>query len=132
MTSKKLLFAKTLRFNQTNAEKILWYHLRSRRLAGIKFRRQQLIGNYIVDFVSFERKLVVELDGAAHKKEIQKINDKNRTKWLMQEGYKVLRFWNYDVLKRIDKILMKVERTARNHPHPSLLPSREKEKYTET
>lgn len=124
---KKILFSKTLRSNQTNAERILWYHLRNRRLAGIKFRRQQLIGDYIVDFISYERKLVVELDGARHKEEARKRKDKIRTEWITKEGYKVLRFWNYDVLRRIDKVLMTIEKTACYHPHPEPSPSMEKE-----
>lgn len=114
----KLLFARNLRSNQTTAEKTLWYHLKSRRLAGIKFRRQRLIGEYIVDFVSLERKLIIELDGALHRDDIRKRKDRERTSWLIKEGYKVLRFWNYDVSKRIDKVLMIIEKTARHHPHP--------------
>ncbi len=130
MQSDKKSFIKELRSNQTRAEKILWYHLRSRRLAGVKFRRQHLIGKYIVDFISLERKLIAELDGALHKDNIQKQKDRVRTAWLAKEGYRVLRFWNYDVLKRIDKVLMRIERAAGSHPHPEPSPSREKKNYT--
>ncbi len=63
-SQKKLQFAKNLRHNQTDAEGLLWYYIRSKQLGGFKFKRQQIIGKYIVDFVCFEKKLIIELDGS--------------------------------------------------------------------
>src|SRR3989344_5056355 len=92
-------YVKKLRSNQTKEEKILWNKLRNRQVYGVKFRRQQPIGNYIVDFVSFEEKIIIELDGGYHNKESNRKNDYERTKWLEQEGYIMLRFWNKDIVK---------------------------------
>lgn len=88
----KILFSRILRKNQTDAEKLLWAKLRSRRFNGLKFRRQQLIGEYIVDFVCFEQKLIIELDGSGHNEEFRKNKDRERTSILEQEGFRVLRF----------------------------------------
>jgi len=98
--------AKNLRVNQTDAEKLIWKHLRSKQLANIKFRRQQPIGNYIVDFVSFEKKLIIELDDGQHAIEAQK--DQERDKWLTGQGFKILRFWNNDVIGNTEGVLGKV------------------------
>jgi very-short-patch-repair endonuclease len=92
--------AKGLRKNLTDAEQKLWQHLRNRQLEGYKFRRQQLIGKYIVDFVCFEKKLVVELDGGQHLDSERIEYDSNRTRWLESRGYRVLRFWNHEVLNK--------------------------------
>ena len=86
------------------------------------------MGNYIVDFINLERKVIIELDGALHKDDIRKQKDRERTAWFVREGYKVLRFWNYDILKNIDKALIRIEKTVRNHLLPRPSPSREKEK----
>lgn len=103
MTSKLTKHAKLLRKNSTKAETLLWSRLRSRQIEGIKFRRQQPIDSYIVDFVSFEKKLIIELDGGQHAS--QKQQDQLRDRRLMQEGYTVLRFWNNDVLENINGVL---------------------------
>ena len=87
--------ARALRSNPTEAERALWKHLRMRQLEGHKFRRQQPLGQYIVDFVCLERKLVVELDGGHHAGEF--LTDATRTAWLEVRGFRVLRFWNHDV-----------------------------------
>lgn len=78
----RLEFAKYLRERQTETEKLLWFNLRAKRLNGIKFKRQVLIGPYIVDFVSFERMLVIELDGGQHNSPNVIIKDRVRTKYL--------------------------------------------------
>ena len=88
--------ARALRSNPTEAERTLWKRLRMRQLDGHKFRRQQPLGRYIVDFVCVERKLVIELDGGQHAEQVQ--SDVERTAWLEAQGFRVLRFWNYDVL----------------------------------
>jgi very-short-patch-repair endonuclease len=84
--------AKTLRREQTPAEQSLWQHLRAKRFSGYKFRRQQPIGRYVVDFVCFARKLVVELDGSQHAERVA--YDQARDAWLRSQGFRVLRFWN--------------------------------------
>ena len=89
--------ARVLRKNMTDAERALWRSLRLRQMQGYKFRRQQPIGPCIVDFVCFEMKLVIELDGGQHA--IEAYYDASRTKWLRHQGFTVLRFWNHDVLK---------------------------------
>ena len=94
--------ARNLRKKQTNAENKLWYFLRDRRLLGLKFRRQHAIGRYIVVFCCLERKLIIELDGGQHLKQMKK--DNFRTKQLSKEGYQVIRFWNDDVLLRCSSL----------------------------
>lgn len=122
----KQQFVKNLRIYQTDAERRLWYHLRNRKLAGIKFRRQRRISSYIVDFVSIENKLVIELDGANHRKESSKNKDRTRTSWLNKEGYRVLRFWNDDVIRHLEKVLARISRSASApSPRPSPQGARE-------
>ena len=116
-------FARFLRKNQTEAEKLLWYKLRNRQLKNVKFRRQVPIGNDIVDFVSLEKKIIIEIDGGQHNEETIMQKDKNRTQRLEKEGYRVLRYWNNEVLKNLDGVL-EIIRIELN-PHPSLLPKGE-------
>ena len=94
--------ARELRKNPTESEQALWKHLRMRQLDGYKFRRQQPIGQYIVDFVSFEGRVVVELDGGQHSQQMD--YDSKRTAWLEDQGYRVLRFWNNQVLQEIEAV----------------------------
>ncbi|MBI3601594.1 MAG: endonuclease domain-containing protein [Candidatus Omnitrophica bacterium] len=109
------LRAKELRNNSTEAEKYLWYVLRLENL-GVKFRRQTVIGRYIVDFVCFERKLVVELDGGQH---AQSQHDHVRDQWLKGQGFEVLRFWNHDVLGNREEVLQKIVDCLTPPPLPS-------------
>ena len=88
--------ARQLRKNSTKAEQKLW-HLLCSKQAGVKFRRQQPLGNYIVGFVCLDRRLVIEVDGGQHGLQIEE--DTIRTEWLQQQGYQVLRFWNNDILQ---------------------------------
>lgn len=101
--------ARELRARQTEAEKILWFKLRDKQFNGIKFRRQEPIGNYIVDFVSFEKKLILEIDGNPHKEISTKTYDNQRTLWLQEEGFRVLRFWNSDILNNVETVLEKIK-----------------------
>ncbi len=78
--------AKSLRKNNTDVERLLWNYLKARQLGDIKFRRQQPIGRYIVDFVSFEKKIVIEIDGGQHS--VEKDRDKERDNWLKLQGFK--------------------------------------------
>jgi very-short-patch-repair endonuclease len=114
MNSNIYKLAKYLRINHTDAEKLLWSHLKARRLDGLKFRRQQPVGKYIVDFICFEKRIVIEVDGGQHSWE--KSKDEVRDKWLRKEGYSVLRFWNNDVLKNIDGVIQIISENCSNHP----------------
>ena len=94
--------AQNLRQHSTDAEQALWKCLRNRQLAGHKFRRQVPVGKYIVDFVCFERKIAIEVDGGHHQEQIQ--SDAARTTWLESQGFQVLRFWNHEVLTQIEAV----------------------------
>jgi very-short-patch-repair endonuclease len=96
-------YARKLRRNSTEAERLLWSKLRARQLNGIKFKRQVLLAGYIVDFVALERKLVIEVDGGQHGERIAA--DRERTAALEKSGYHVVRFWNNDVLSKPDGVL---------------------------
>ncbi len=98
--------ARELRLNQTEVEKRLWRCLRNRQLAAAKFRRQTPIDRYIVDFVSFEHHLIIEVDGGQHATTIA--TDPKRTAWLEGEGFRVLRFWNSDVTDNLDGVLVRI------------------------
>ena len=94
--------ARELRKNSTDTERALWKHLRLRQLGGYKFRRQQPIGQYIVDFVCLEKRLLIELDGGQHSELVD--YDSARTAWLGAQGFRLLRFWNNQVLAEIDAV----------------------------
>ena len=98
--------ARKLRQNTTDAETLLWRHLRAGRLAGFKFHRQHVIGHYIVDFVCPLEKLIVELDGGQHAD--RAAYDERRTGYLESNGYRVVRFWNNDLLSHVDSVLVVV------------------------
>ncbi|WP_423740537.1 vitamin B12 dependent-methionine synthase activation domain-containing protein [Flavobacterium columnare] len=93
--------AKTMRNNPTDAEKMLWNVLSNKGIDGFKFRRQHIIGEYIVDFVCLEKQLVVEVDGAVHDNKEQIEHDRFRTEWLESKGFKVIRFKNDEVLSNL-------------------------------
>jgi very-short-patch-repair endonuclease len=97
--------ARQLRRMMTPAEKKLWWHLREARFAGSHFRRQGTTGVYFVDFCCHTNKLVVEVDGDSHAGERQMIADAKRTEFLESRGYRVLRFWNNDVLTNIEGVM---------------------------
>ncbi len=90
----------------TNAERVLWKYLRLKQVEGVKFRRQEPIGKYIVDFVSFEKKVVIEIDGGQHSE--QQAEDAERDRWLSSQGFTVLRFWNHEVLMQVQSVVQKV------------------------
>jgi very-short-patch-repair endonuclease len=112
--------AKNLRKRPTEAEKLLWKHLRGKSLEGLKFRRQHPIGKHVVDFVCLDKRLVIELDGGQHAG--NKNKDIERDKWLQVEGYKVLRFWNNEVLENMEGVLEVIKKEALSHPPPSSSP----------
>jgi very-short-patch-repair endonuclease len=110
-------FARQLRKNSTYAEKLIWRHLRNRNLDGIKFRRQQPLGPYIVDFIAAEKKLVIELDGGQHA--ANKVLDKDRDQYIESEGYRVLRFWNNEVLQNTEGVLERLrQEILKDTPSP--------------
>lgn len=95
--------ARELRRNSTDAERLLWRHLKAKQLEGLKFRRQEQIGRFIADFVCYEKGLIVEADGGQHA--LEKEKDEERTQWLNSQGFTVLRFWNHEILTNIDGVL---------------------------
>ena len=95
---------RNLRHNMTDAERRLWSRLRNEAL-GYDFRRQHRLGNYVVDFVCLERRLVVEVDGGQHNLEPHIDHDRRRTEWLTSDGFEVLRFWNNEVLSATDDVV---------------------------
>jgi very-short-patch-repair endonuclease len=97
--------AKNLRKNSTSMETKIWNSLRSRRFQGFKFRRQCPFGNYIVDFVCIEKKLIIEIDGGQHNDCRQHEYDNRRTDSLNNLGYDVLRFWNNEVQQQFDLVM---------------------------
>ncbi|MBI2857337.1 MAG: endonuclease domain-containing protein [Chloroflexi bacterium] len=121
--------ARSLRRHLTDAERVLWAQLSGRKLAGIKFRRQQPIGPYVVDFASLTHQLIVEVDGGHHDEPETRSADQQRTDLFNTRGYRVLRFWNSEVLGNLEGVVETIRRVAleRSHPHPSPLPSMERE-----
>ena len=105
---RQIALARKLRQSQTDAERALWARLKRKQLEGVKFRRQQPLGSYIVDFVSFERKIIVEVDGGQHSEREARGRDKQRAAWLKEKGYQVLRFWNNEVLVNMEGVLEKI------------------------
>ena len=109
-------FARALRREMTDAERLLWLHLRRKQLAGFRFRRQYSIGPYIADFVCLEAKLVVEVDGGQH---VQSLQDEDRDNLLSELGFRVVRFWNSDMLNDVGRVLAEILRVlASNSPLP--------------
>ncbi len=109
-------FVKEHRSTPTQAENALWQILRGKKLEGVKFRRQHIIGSYIADFISLEHKLIIEVDGLIHQLPENKESDKVRTEWLEEKGFKVIRFTNDEVLFNTDKVLEAIKRMATPPP----------------
>ncbi|MBI2902342.1 MAG: endonuclease domain-containing protein [Candidatus Methylomirabilis oxyfera] len=115
--------ARRLRKDQTDAERGLWLRLRSRQVNGAKFRRQHPVGRYVADFCCPDRMLIVELDGGQHVARAKA--DRRRTAFLRERGYRVLRFWDNDVLRETEVVLQQIA-DAVSDPHPGPLPNRER------
>ena len=109
--------ARTLRKSMTDAERRLWSLLRDRQLGGYKFRRQHPLGSYVLDFACVDQQLAVEVDGGQHAVDVAK--DEARTAYLEVRGYRVIRFWNNDVLERIEGVVSEIERTLETCPPPT-------------
>src|SRR5579863_3200701 len=101
--------ARTMRRMPTDAERKLWYALRDRRMQHLKFRRQAPIGPYVVDFLCIEHRLIVEADGERH---AESARDAARDAWLARNGYKILRFWNRDILTAQENVLATIAATC--------------------
>ncbi|MCW5636719.1 MAG: endonuclease domain-containing protein [Rubrivivax sp.] len=115
--------ARELRASSTDAERLLWRHLRNRHLAGHKFRRQHPIAGFIADFACLEAHLVIELDGGQHFEPDAVAADGRRTKALARAGFHVMRFDNRQMLAETGAVLASIEDwLAKHHPHPSPLP----------
>ena len=124
---KREPYERNLRRSQTNAERKLWFLLRDRRLAGFKFRRQQPLGPFIVDFCCTEARVIVELDGGHHA--LTHDSDAARSGYLAGQGYRLLRFWNNEVLGSTSGVLERIVEALkrdRQRPSPSPLPSGER------
>jgi very-short-patch-repair endonuclease len=103
--SQKTKFAQYLRRHETDAERMLWSKLRSAQLNGAKFRRQQPVGNYVVDFICFDKTLIIEVDGGQHSISPGIKHDQERTEYLENEGYRIIRFQDNDVLNNIQGVI---------------------------
>lgn len=111
--------ARRLRQEQTKFERKLWYALRDRRFCSYKFRRQQPIGLYVADFVCFESRLVVELDGSGHAEPEKIESDRLRTAFLESQGFRVLRFWNPELTENLGGVMTTIYHALIDRtPHP--------------
>jgi very-short-patch-repair endonuclease len=109
--------AKSMRKSLTEAESILWHALKGRKIKGVKFRRQHIFQNYIVDFISISHKLIIEVDGLQHLAQAE--YDAIRTDFFKAGGYTILRFWNHEILNHLESVL---ERIVENIHSTSLTP----------
>jgi very-short-patch-repair endonuclease len=109
--------ARRLRRNATDVERILWYAL-GNKLASWKFRRQHPVGRRIVDFACPEHKLAIEIDGSQHMEQFDA--DEERTAELARHGYRVIRFWNSDVIQNLEGVLQTIMTVLDTPPHPAL------------
>lgn len=120
-------FARALRSQLTDCERLLWRRLRNRGLAGFKFRRQHPWPPYVLDFYCAELRLVIELDGGQHYDDAGLAKDRLRTDYLRRQGLEVLRFSNLDVLQNLDDVLTELlRRVEARSPHPTPLPGGER------
>jgi very-short-patch-repair endonuclease len=110
--------ARRLRRAQTDVERQLWYALRDRRFHAYKFRRPQPVGAYVVDFICFEHRLIVELDGSQHAAPDRLAHDAARTRFLEGEGFRVLRFWNAEMNENFAGVLEVIRLALESPPHP--------------
>ncbi len=123
---KTLNRAKSLRQNQTDAESLLWRYLRNKQLDGYKFRRQQPIGPYIIDFACLPEKLLIELDGGQHAE--HEVYDERRDRFLQSKGYRVLRFWNNEVFENCFDVLEHIYQALTSPDHSPLEESANQER----
>jgi very-short-patch-repair endonuclease len=108
------------RQHSTQAEAKLWAYLRAHRLGGVHFRRQHVIGNYIVDFCAPRKMLIIELDGSQHLDNEK--HDKERTAFLSSKGYRVLRFWNNEAIENINGVIIIIEQALSEYVNDEMPP----------
>jgi len=113
--------AKDLRKRMTDAERVLWQRLKAKQLDGLKFRRQEQIGRFIVDFVCHDKAIVIEADGGQHAAEREK--DEERTQWLNSQGYTVLRYWNNEILTNTEGVMESIRSACMEGPSPRHSPT---------
>lgn len=120
MQTENTSLARTLRHDAPRPEKQLWRCLRNRKLAGLKFRRQQPVGGYVLDFYCAEKKLNIEIDGGQHDEPNHREHDERRTEFLKRNGIKTVRFWNSEVRENIEGVLwrIRVEAGVGDAPSP--------------
>lgn len=120
--------ARALRRAMTDAERRLWWHLRELKVGGGHFRRQATIGSYFTDFACHDARLVIEVDGSGHMDSQTVASDQARTRYLESQGYRVLRFWNSDVLRNTEGVMMVIADAlaVAAAPHPLPLPTTRK------
>lgn len=106
---KRVILARKLRKNQTPQEYKLWQMLRNHKFHNLEFKRQYPMGDYIVDFICREKKLIIEIDGGQHNTDENIEYDAKRTEYLKSRGYKVIRFWNNDIDNNIEGVFIRLE-----------------------
>jgi very-short-patch-repair endonuclease len=114
-------FSRALRTSSTDAERKLWHHLRASQLGGARFRRQHPVGIYVLDFACVQQGLAVELDGGQHADDV--VRDARRTAWLEAQGWRVLRFWNNDVMGNVEGVLSVIAQALNAGSRPPPQPS---------
>ncbi len=122
MERKLTPLAKNLRKMSTDTEKVVWKQLRAKRFSGLKFRRQQPLGPYIADFVCFEKKIIIELDGGQHAFPGKIQGDLKRDKWFEAQGYTTLRFWDNEVLTNTQGVIEVIWKHCFEPPSPQSPP----------
>ena len=111
----KIILARNLRKNSIIQERRLWNLLKNRQFHNLKFKRQQLIGDYIVDFICKEVKIIIEIDGGQHNEPENIEYDKTRTEYLNNLGYKVIRFWNNEIYENIEGVVLRLREEINPH-----------------
>ena len=117
MAERLIYLAKALRKDATHTEQLLWRHLRAKQIGDCKFRRQEPFDEYIADFVCYETRLIIEVDGGQHSE--GKKRDEKRDEWFKNQGFTVLRFWNNEVLANIDGVLEMIREHMAKSPSPN-------------
>ena len=113
--NNKTILARNLRKNSTIQERRLWNLLKNRQFHNLKFKRQQPIGDYIVDFICKEAKIIIEIDGGQHNEPKNIEYDKSRTEYLNTLGYKVIRFWNNEIYENIEGVVLRLKEEINPH-----------------
>ena len=113
--NNKTILARNLRKNATIQERRLWNLLKNRQFCNLKFKRQQPVGDYIVDFICKEAKIIIEIDGGQHNEPKNIEYDKTRTEFLNSLGYKVIRFWNNEIYENIEGVVLRLKKEINPH-----------------